>query len=103
MANTYRKSIEWLEYARRWTPAAAQTMSKAPERFPVGAYPAFAAYGIDARLYDIDGNSFVDWICGLASITLGYRNEKVSKAITEQLSSGVNFSLPTKLEAKVVC
>lgn len=101
MGNLYSKSNLFLDYARQWTPTAAQTMSKAPERFPVGAFPVFADEGIGARLWDIDGNEFIDWICGLASITLGYKNPKVNEAIRAQLLKGTNFSLPTRLEARV--
>lgn len=101
MAGTYEKSLQWVEHARMYTPTAAQTMSKAPERFPFGAFPVFAADGLGANLYDIDGNKFVDWICGLASITLGYGNLKVVQSIQNQLVKGINFSLPTKLEAEV--
>lgn len=101
MANGYRESLLWLPEARKWTPTAAQTMSKAPERFPLGAFPIFADRGLGARLYDIDGNEFVDWICGLASITLGYGNIKVIEAIENQIIKGINFSLPTKIEAEV--
>lgn len=101
MGNLYKNSYEWLEYARKVTPTAAQTMSKAPERFPLGAFPIFADSGFGARLEDVDGNEFVDWICGLASITLGYNHERVNEAIRWQLQNGINFSLPTKLEAEV--
>src|SRR5574343_247570 len=101
MEGIYKKSLDWLPYARKNTPTAAQTMSKAPERFPLGAFPIFADRGLGARLYDIDGNEFVDWICGLASITLGYGNIKVIEAIENQIIKGINFSLPTKIEAEV--
>ena len=97
----YTKSREYLERAKKVTPGAAQTLSKMPARFPFGAFPIFAADGLGANLYDIDGNKFVDWICGLASITLGYGNLRVTKAIQNQLIKGINFSLPTKLEAEV--
>lgn len=97
----YIKSREYLERAKKVTPGAAQTLSKMPARFPQGAFPIFADDGLGANLYDIDGNKFVDWICGLASITLGYGNLRVTKAIQNQLIKGINFSLPTKLEAEV--
>lgn len=101
MGNLYSKSMLFLDYARQWTPTAAQTMSKAPERFPLGAFPIFAEEGVGATLYDIDGNEFIDWICGLASVTLGYGNERVNDAIRKQLVKGINFSLPSKLESRV--
>lgn len=102
MANLYSKSLLFLDYARQWTPTAAQTMSKAPERFPLGAFPIFADGGLGAKLYDVDGNEFIDWVCGLASITLGYKHAHVDGAIKAQLNyGGINFSLPSKLEAEV--
>jgi glutamate-1-semialdehyde 2,1-aminomutase len=87
--------------ARQWTPTGAQTISKAPERFPVGAYPIYLDRGEGAHCYDIDGNRYLDMICGLASMTLGYGRTQIDEAIISQLRKGISFSLSTKLESEL--
>ncbi len=97
----YDASIEWLARAESTVPLGSQTFSKSRTAFPVGAAPLFADHGQGSRLFDIDGNEFVDLVCGLGAVTLGYRDPDVDAAVAEQLSRGITFSLATKLEAEV--
>lgn len=102
MQRVYRNSAELLARARVVTPSAAQTRSKAAEMFVEGAYPAFIETGDGCRVWDCDGNVFIDWIMGLAAIGLGYRCLPVDNSAISQINSrGVSFSLPTRLEAEV--
>ena len=98
---TYAKSLEWYARAIKVTPGAAQTMSKQPTKFPLGAYPAFIERGEGSHVWDVDGNKYVDWICSLAAVTLGHGNAHVCGAILDQLVHGICFSLPHPLEAEV--
>jgi glutamate-1-semialdehyde aminotransferase len=95
----YSESMRMFERAALWTPGAAQTMSKQPEKFVLGAFPAFLVRGNGALVECADGHIYCDWICGLAAITLGYAYDEVDRAVVEQLHRGVSFSLPTPLEA----
>jgi glutamate-1-semialdehyde aminotransferase len=61
----------------------------------------FADHGEGGRLWDCDGNEYVDLVAALACITLGYRDEGVEDAVTRQLRSGTIFSLPHRVEAEV--
>lgn len=97
----YDRSAELLGQARRVTPGGSQTMSKQACRFPAGAYPAFLRSGKGCHVWDVDGNRYTDWICGLAAITLGHGHPAVTEAIQKQLFDGVLFSLPHRLEAEV--
>lgn len=79
-------------------PLAAQTLSRSHIRFPQ-EYPKFLVSGRGCRVRDVDENEFIDFICGLGSITLGYRNERVDSQVVEWIRErGVGFSLPTRLE-----
>ena len=100
-SNRYARSMEYLERAKLVTPGGAQTLSKQAARFPQGAYPVALQFGSGAHVTDIDGNEYLDFICGLASMTLGYGREEITEAVLGQLSSGVTFSLPTTIEAEV--
>src|SRR5689334_13773049 len=68
----YAKSRAYLERARQVIPGGAQTLSKMAPRFPEGAFPVALKHGSGAQVIDIDGNTYVDWICALGAITLGY-------------------------------
>ncbi len=58
-------------------------------------YPVAVAYGKGSRLYDVDGNEYIDYIAGFGPMLLGYAPESVNKAVQEQLKSGSHFSAPT--------
>ena len=97
----FLNSQNWLAVAQKKIPLGAQTFSKSITQFPPEISPLFCSHGKDGRIWDIDGNCFVDLISGLASVTLGYANNDVNEAVIEQLSNGVTFSLSTKLELEV--
>jgi glutamate-1-semialdehyde aminotransferase len=101
MSRRFDRSLEWLARARRVIPGAAQTLSKGPGMFVEGAYPVFLERGDGCRVWDVDGNEYVDWILGLASITLGYGHAGVREAVARQLEQGSIFSLPHPLEVEV--
>ncbi len=93
--------MSWLTRARQVVPGASQTLSKGPGMFVEGAYPVFLERGQGCRVWDVDGNEYVDYILGLASITLGYAYPAVTEAVARQLGRGSIFSLPHPLEVEV--
>jgi glutamate-1-semialdehyde 2,1-aminomutase len=97
----FDRSLNLLARARRFVPGASQTISKGANMFVEGAYPVFLERGHGCRVWDVDGNEYVDYILGLASITLGYGYPPVTEAIRAQLDAGSIFSLPHPLEAEV--
>lgn len=94
----YEKSRAYLGRARKVIPGAAQTLSKMPARFPQGAFPVAASYGEGARLFDIDGNVYVDWIGALGAIPLGYCPSYLYAEVLSRYDLGSSFSLPHRLE-----
>ena len=95
---TFERSEAWLETARRLIPFGAQTFSKSHLQFPPGASPLFLSHGDGARVFDIDGNDYVDLVNAILPVVLGYRDPDVDLAIREQLDNGISFSLATTLE-----
>jgi glutamate-1-semialdehyde aminotransferase len=93
--------MAWLDRARRVVPGTSQTLSKGPGMFVEGAYPVFLERGRGAHVWDVDGNEYVDYIMGLASITLGYAYPAITEAVARQLAQGSIFSLPHPLEVEV--
>jgi len=99
--NRYKLSLEWYEEAKNVTPGGAQTLSKMPKRFPFGSFPIAVERGDGARVQDIDGNWYVDWINAMGAVTLGYQHPHVVDSIGRQLKDGVLFGLPHRIERDI--
>jgi len=97
----YRNSSEWLIKAEHLIPTGSQTFSKSHYSLPKGACPLFMERGQGARVWDLDGHEYIDLVNGLLCVSLGYRHPEVDHAIEEQLSKGITFSLPHRLEAQL--
>jgi glutamate-1-semialdehyde 2,1-aminomutase len=98
ISNRYAKSNAMLERAEQTIPLGSQTFSKSRVQYPVGASPLFIDRGNGARVWDIDGNEYVDLVCGLLPVVLGYCDPDIDTAIQTQLKKGISFSLATPLE-----
>ena len=101
MSDRYKASEEMLERALKTIPLGSQTFSKSKTQYPFGVSPYFAKKAKGSRLWDVDGNEYIDFINGLLSITLGYCDEDVNSAIKNQLDSGSIFSIASELEIEV--
>jgi glutamate-1-semialdehyde 2,1-aminomutase len=101
MSERYRRSEELLARAERTIPLGTQTFSKSKTQFPYGVSPFYATRAQGSRLWDVDGNEYIDFISSLCSVTLGYNDPDVTAAVRAQLDNGVIFSLPTELEVQV--
>jgi glutamate-1-semialdehyde 2,1-aminomutase len=97
----YSKSIKHLKRAEEVIPLGSQTFSKSRTQYPVGISPLYATKAKGAEIWDIDGNRYIDLVSALASITLGYGQKSIEKAVKSQLKRGVSLSLPGILEAEV--
>jgi glutamate-1-semialdehyde 2,1-aminomutase len=97
----YTTSEALLERAERTIPLGSQTFSKSRIQYPSGAAPLFLDHGDGGRVWDVDGNEYVDLVSGLLPIVLGYRDPDVDTAIRHQLNAGITFSLASELEAEL--
>jgi glutamate-1-semialdehyde 2,1-aminomutase len=97
----YKKSEQLLEQALKSIPLASQTFSKSLTQYPKGVSPFFIKKGKGSKVWDVDGNKYIDFINSLAAVTLGYCDKDVDGAVQEQMKSGVTFSLPHILEMEV--
>ena len=101
MDHRYTRSEAMLDRALKSVPLGSQTFSKSLTQLPRGAAPYFVARGRGSRLRDVDGNEYIDFVNGLASVLLGYCDPDVDAAVREQLANGVTFSLSHPLEVEV--
>ena len=78
-------------------PGGSHTYSKGDDQFPFNA-PAAILRGKGARVWDIDGNEFIDCSMGLTSVCIGHGYEPVAQAVAETAFEGTNFQRPAALE-----
>ncbi len=92
------KSLELFEEAKKLVPGGVLGARK-PGDFIVGEYPIFLESGKGSRLTDVDGNEYIDFLCGYGPIILGYREEEVDDAVIRQIKDkGFCFSLTQKYQ-----
>jgi glutamate-1-semialdehyde 2,1-aminomutase len=101
MSKRYALSEKMLERALRCIPLGCQTFSKSLTQYPRGVSPYFITHGKGSHVWDVDGNGYVDFVNGLAAVTLGYNDPDVTRAVQKQLRSGTIFSLSHPLETQV--
>jgi glutamate-1-semialdehyde aminotransferase len=101
----YKESLKYLARARKVMPGGAQTLSKMAVRFPEGAFPVALSRGRGARVWDVDGNEYVDWICALGAVTLGYGKLENSNLELQAMSLPHNseLELAERLCDKIPC
>ena len=86
-------SLELFEEAKTLVPGGVLGARK-PGDFIMGEYPIFLEYGKGCRLTDVDGNEYIDFLCGYGPIILGYREEEVDDAVIQQIKDkGFCFTL----------
>lgn len=87
--------------AKELIPMGTQTHSKAPREALREVEPCYLVRGEGGRVWDLDGNEYLDFRCGLGPISLGHRYPAVEAAIREQLENGLVFSYASPLEVEV--
>ncbi|HYD74803.1 aminotransferase class III-fold pyridoxal phosphate-dependent enzyme [Ramlibacter sp.] len=99
--NRYSKSEAMLDRAERVIPLGAQTFSKSRTQYPRGVSPYFADRALGSRVWDVDGNEYIDFINAQCSVTLGHCDPDVTRAVQAQLQRGTIFTLSSELEIEV--
>ncbi len=72
----------------------------------VGGVPIFIDKAKGSKIYDVDGNQYIDFVLSYGPMILGHRNNFVEKTIEKYLKKGYTFGASTKGEvimAKLVC
>ncbi len=82
-------------------PAGTQTLAKGPTQFSNGVAPKYLQKGQGARVWDVDGNEYLDYTMGVGPLILGYCHPVVDDAIRRQLQDGITFSLMHPLEVEL--
>jgi len=93
----FSRSREFSRAIHDVIPGGAHTYSKGDDQFPVNS-PAAITHGKGARVWDVDGNEYIDCSMGLTSVSIGHGYEPVAKAVADAAYHGTNFQRPAALE-----
>lgn len=74
---------------------------------PVRAYrsvnriPRFIDKARGSKIYDVDGNEYIDYVCSWGPAIMGHAHESVLKAVHDAVENGLSFGAPTEKELKL--
>jgi glutamate-1-semialdehyde 2,1-aminomutase len=73
--------------------------SRGPATF--GGAPRYMSRGQGARLYDVDGRDYVDWMMAFGALPLGHAHPKVVEVVTREVARGTHFATALEVEVEV--
>ena len=82
--------------ARKYIPGGVN--SPARSWGAVGGEPLFIARGAGSRIWDVDGNEYIDYVCSWGPLALGHAHPEVVAAIKAAADNGSSFGAPTERE-----
>jgi glutamate-1-semialdehyde 2,1-aminomutase len=67
----------------------------------VGGRPVFIARAEGSRLFDVDGNAYIDYVGSWGPMILGHNHPEVRAALEQALANGTSYGAPTELEVEM--
>ncbi|MEJ6588477.1 MAG: glutamate-1-semialdehyde 2,1-aminomutase [Crocinitomicaceae bacterium] len=96
---TYTRSSKLFTAAKKVIPGGVNSPVRAFKS--VGGSPIFIEKAEGAYLYDVDGNSYIDFIASWGPMILGHAHPEVINALTERARLGTSFGIPTEIETQI--
>ena len=96
----HKNSIEIFQRAKDSIPGGVNSPVRAFQAVKK-AYPIFINRGKGSKIYDEDGNEYLDCICSWGPMILGHNDERVVEAVKKEVENGSSFGLPTKKEVEL--
>jgi glutamate-1-semialdehyde 2,1-aminomutase len=93
------RSESWFERAGRVTPGGVNSPVRAFGS--VGGAPRFIESASGARLRDVDGNEYVDYVGSWGPMILGHDHDEIREALSRALARGTSFGAPTPGEVEL--
>jgi glutamate-1-semialdehyde 2,1-aminomutase len=87
------ESAKLYEKARKVMPGGVSSPVRA-----IDPYPFYVQKASDSRIWDVDGNLYIDYCMGYGPLILGHAHPAVYAAVAEQLKSGWDYGTPVKAE-----
>ncbi|MFQ6084601.1 MAG: aminotransferase class III-fold pyridoxal phosphate-dependent enzyme, partial [Candidatus Aminicenantia bacterium] len=94
-----KDSLSLFEEAKNYIPGGVNSPVRAFKG--VGGNPCFILKGSGSKIWDIEGNEYIDYVLSWGPLILGHTHEKIVKAIKEEMEKGTSFGAPTEIEVKL--
>jgi len=97
-------SNQLFQEAKQYMPGGVNSPVRAFKA--VGGVPLFIRRGAGCRIYDEDGNEFIDYVLSWGALILGHAHPRVVAALKSTLENGTSFGAPTRSEnilAEMIC
>jgi len=95
----YQRSHEAFEKAKQLMPGGVNSPVRAFKS--VNLEPIFMERGKGSKIYDIDGNEYIDYVLSWGPLILGHANDQVVEALKKVTEGGTSFGAPTLIENKL--
>ena len=92
----FTRSYEMFEEAKKYVPNGIYG-PRSPSFLTFGSYPAFLSRGEGCRIWDVDGNEYIDYMCSFGTNLLGLKHPAIEAAARRQQDQGDCFTLPSDL------
>ena len=99
MAMEHAASRAAFDQARQYIPGGVNSPVRAFRA--VGTDPVFIRKAQGTRLFDLDGNEYIDYICSWGPMILGHAHPALLEGAAEAMGRGLSFGLPTDLEVEM--
>lgn len=96
---SFEKSIEAFETAKGIMPGGVNSPVRAFKS--VGMNPIFMDHGKGSKIYDIDGNEYIDYVLSWGPLIHGHAHPRVVDALQAVAERGTSFGAPTEMENKL--
>src|SRR3990170_8215919 len=93
------KSRQLFKEAEKYIPGGVNSPVRAFKS--VGGNPIFIKSGKGSKIYDVDGNEYIDYIGSWGPHLFGHNPSFIKKALLEAIENGTSFGAPTELEVKM--
>ena len=93
------KSSELFARAKKRVPGGVNSPVRAFRN--VDGEPFFVAHGKGARIWDVDGNEYIDYVCSWGPVILGHAPKVVVDAVHDAAARGLSFGIPNPLEVEM--
>ncbi|WP_153123027.1 glutamate-1-semialdehyde 2,1-aminomutase [Peribacillus tepidiphilus] len=96
---SFEKSKQAFQEAQKLMPGGVNSPVRAFKSVKMD--PIFMERGKGSKIYDIDGNEYIDYVLSWGPLILGHSQDKVVEAIKKVAETGTSFGAPTLLENKL--
>ena len=98
-SNNLKESLILFKRARKVIPGGVNSPVRAFKS--VGMNPVYIQRGEGSKIFDVDGNEYIDYVCSWGPLILGHADGRILKRLAEYAQRGTSFGANTEIEVKL--